>query len=341
MGIQIQQVDTRSAPESLLAEMHEYYGLVRAEELPDDPLVPFERQVADWRNYREDESIPRWLLRVDGEIAAVAVAFISLDQNLDNAFARVHVRPELRRQGLGRRLAQPVLEFLSNGGRKRLSTYILEGNLEGDLLKKLGLKSVYRERRSRLVVADIDMVLMKSWIDRASERAWEYELLYLEMPFPDDVVDKYCELQFQMNTAPFEDFEQDDEVLTSEMWRDNEEKMTLSQHEIHTFVAIHKASGEFVGSTTLNTDKLQPDQAWQWETVVHPDHRNRGLGRWLKAANIVKVVEERPLMDRIDTWNAGSNEPMLNINIEMGFKQLLVTDQWQGDLETARERLGV
>jgi len=340
MGIQIQEVDTRSAPESLLAEMHEYYGPVRAEELPNDPPVPFERQAADWKNYREDEAAPRWLLRVDGEIAAVAVAFISLDQNLDNAFARIHVRPELRRQGLARRLAQPVLEFLALDGRKRLSTYIIEGKPEGELLERLGLKSAYREKRSRLVVAEVDMDLMTSWIKRASERASEYELLYLEMPFPDDVIDKYCELQFQMNTAPQEDFEQDDEMITPKIWRDLEEKMTLSRHELHTCVAIHKPTGDFVASTTLNTDKLQPDQAWQWETVVHPDHRNKGLGRWLKAANMVKVLEARPLVDRIDTWNAGSNQPMLNINIEMGFKQILVTDAWQGDLETARGRLG-
>jgi GNAT superfamily N-acetyltransferase len=340
MGIQIQEVDTRSAPESLLAEMHEYYGPLRAEELPNDPPVPFERQAADWKNYREDEAAPRWLLRVDGEIAAVAVAFISLDQNLDNAFARIHVRPELRRQGLARRLAQPVLEFLSLDGRKRLSTYIIEGKPEGALLERLGLKPAYREKRSRLVVADVDMDLMTAWIKRASERASEYELLYMEMPFAEEAIDKYCELQFQMNTAPQEDFEQDDEVITPKIWRDMEEKMTLSRHELHTCVAIHKSTGDFVGSTTLNTDKLQPDQAWQWETVVHPDHRNKGLGRWLKAANMVKVAEERPLADRIDTWNAGSNEPMLNINIEMGFKQILVFDHWQGDLETARERLG-
>jgi len=340
MGIQIQEVDTRSAPESLLAEMHEYYGPVRAEELPDDPPVPFERQAADWRSIGEDESIPRWVLRVDHEIAAVAVAFVNLEQNLDNAFARIHVRSDLRGQGLGRLLARPVLEFLAEDGRTRLSTYIVRGRSEAALLERLGLKSAYRENRSRLIVADVDMDLMNSWIGRASERASDYELIYLEMPFPDDVLERYCELQFQMNTAPREDFEEDDYVLTPQIWRDTEEKMTSSLHELHTYVAVHKPSGDFVGSTTINTDKLQPEQAWQWETVVHPDHRNKGLGRWLKAANIVKVVAERPKADHLDTWNAGSNEPMLNINIAMGFKPILVTDAWQGNLATARERLG-
>ena len=259
--------------------MHAYYVPLRAEELPDDPPVPFERQVADWRNIREDESVLRWLLRVDGEIAAVAVAFVNFEQNLDNAFARIHVRPDLRGRGLGGRLARPVLDSLAEDGRTRLSSYIVQGTPEAALLRQLGLKPVYREKCSRLIVADVDMDLMSSWIQRAAERASDYELIYLEMPFPDDVVEKYCELQFQMNTAPREDFEEDDEVITPEIWRDTEEKMTSSFNELHTHVAVHKPTGDFVGSTTINTDRLQPEQAWQWETVVHPDHRNKGLSR--------------------------------------------------------------
>ena len=43
----------------------------------------------------------------------------------------------------------------------------------------------------------------------------------------------------------------------------------------------------------------------------------------------------------VDTWNAGSNEPMLNINFGMGFKPVVKLNVWQGDLPTFRERLGV
>jgi hypothetical protein len=32
---------------------------------------------------------------------------------------------------------------------------------------------------------------------------------------------------------------------------------------------------------------------------------------------------------------------MLNINIEMGFKPVLIQNVWQGDLATLRERLSV
>jgi hypothetical protein len=43
---------------------------------------------------------------------------------------------------------------------------------------------------------------------------------------------------------------------------------------------------------------------------------------------------------RVDTFNAGSNEPMLNINVAMGFRPIHLSRAWQGDLATARRRLG-
>ncbi len=53
-----------------------------------------------------------------------------------------------------------------------------------------------------------------------------------------------------------------------------------------------------------------------------------------------RVVADWPKVERIDTWNAGSNEPMLKINIAMGFKPLVITNMYQGDLATARRNLG-
>lgn len=341
MGVDIEEIDTRTAPESLLRELHEYYIPMYAEELPDDPPIPFDRQAADWRNIRESERVPRWTLRLDGEIAAVGVALMELEHNLVNGYARIHVKPEHRGKGLARMLATPILDLLESDGRRRLSTYVKEGSPEEPLLEQMGLKRAYRERRSRLVVCKVDMTLMRLWIARAPERASDYDLLFLQPPFPEDVIEKYCDLQFQLNTAPMEGYEQDDEVITPKMWRDIEEKTKAAQTVLNTYIAVHLPTGAFVGSTTVQTDLLHPHQGWQWETVVHPDHRNKGLGRWLKAAMIERMAAEHPELAHIDTWNAGSNQPMLSINVAMGFKPILVTHTWQGNLFTARERLGV
>jgi len=341
MAIRIQEVDTRTAPEDLLREMHEYYIPLSDELLPGDPPTPYERRAADWRRVRSDQSIPRWLLRDNGQIVASAVAWMNLEQNLENGFGWIYVRPADRGKGHARRLAERVFDRLEEHQRIRFDTYVIEGSPPATLCERAGLKMVYREKRSRTVIANIDMTMMRSWIERAGERGADYELLDLEMPFPDDVVDRYCELQFQMNTAPMEDYELDDEVLTPAMWREEERQVAASFNGFLTIVAVHRPSGEFVGSTSVQTDQLQPEQAWQAETIVHLDHRNKGLGRLLKASMIERVVRDWPKINRIDTTNAGSNRPMLNINEAMGYKTIQVTNAYQGDLSIARENLKV
>ena len=59
--------------------------------------------------------------------------------------------------------------------------------------------------------------------------------------------------------------------------------------------------------------------AFQGDTGVRPDHRGHGLGAWMKAVNHLRLADERPDVEWVQTWNAASNEPMLRINRALGF----------------------
>ena len=339
--MELLEFDTTTASDELLDKLYDYYVPLYEEELPGDPPTPKERRLRDWKAIPRDEAVPRWLLLEGDDIVASALAHYNLEQDLDNGFLRINVRMDRRGEGLARKLVPTVLDHLEDAGRKRIHTYVPEGSTLEPYLEGLGLKSAYREKRSRLVVADVDMGMMQEWIDRAPERASEYELISMRMPYPDDLLDKWCELQLQMNTAPMEDFEMEDWKWTPELWRGLEETIVGNEKDSYTTVAAHRETGEWVGSSSIQTDRLDVAQAWQWETVVHPDHRNKGLGRWLKAETLMRTVEAVPEVARIDTWNAGSNEPMLNINVAMGFKAIMITNAYQGETAEFRKRLGV
>lgn len=338
MQYEIQQIDGRTAPESLLRELASYYEIVEREDMPDDPPTPADVMIADWRNMTSEQPVARWLLRDDDGIAAAAVAVYNTKQNLENGFARLHVHPDKRGRGYARAIAVPMLELLESEGRTRLHTWVKEGEPAEQLLAALGLKKVYHERRSRLRVADLDHELMRAWSDRARDRAGDYEVQYYQSPLPDEIVEKFCQLAFIMNTAPLEDYEEEDEVLTPETWREMEQNEAEAKNQLHTLIAVHKPTGDFAGYTQIKTQDLQPEVGWQWDTGVDPAHRNKGLGRWLKADMIERIVAEYPLLEKVDTYNADSNEPMLNINIEMGFRPIHISNTWQGPLSTVRER---
>ena len=339
MSLEIEEVDTRTVPDSVLLEMHEYYIGMEAEQLPDDPPTNAEQRLADWRHLAENVMIPRWLLRADGEIVAVAVAYMDKYEDLNNGFARLHVRPDQRRKGYARTLATPVFDRLEKENRKSVITDVMDGVEWEGKLDSLGMKMSLGEKRSRLWMSDVDWDMMARWISRASERAGDYRILYLETPIPDEHLEEWCEVQHVMHTAPIEDLDFEFETWTPEKWRDHEAKQTAAGTRIIGHVAVHEPSGRFVGLSDIAVQKHQPEIAWQADTGVHPDHRNRGLGRWLKAATIEKVRDDYPAVDRIDTYNAGSNKAMLSINVEMGYKPILLTNAWQGDLAIIRERL--
>jgi GNAT superfamily N-acetyltransferase len=96
----------------------------------------------------------------------------------------------------------------------------------------------------------------------------------------------------------------------------------------HTTV-LHEASGELVALTELRHIRFRPWHAGQGDTCTHPAHRDRGLGRWIKAHNLRWLLEEHPEVEEIDTWNAGVNEPMLNLNRELGFRPLRTWRHWR------------
>jgi len=78
--------------------------------------------------------------------------------------------------------------------------------------------------------------------------------------------------------------------------------------------------------------------AKQNDTGVDPAHRDKGLGRWMKAAMLLRLLDEKPDVVKIDTGNAGSNAPMLGINHAMGFRLAKVSGNWQGDIDVLRTR---
>jgi mycothiol synthase len=335
----VEQIDTTTASGSLLAELAGLQNVLDAEDIPGDPPTPMAMRIAEWRMSFARFPTNRWILRVDGEIVATATSRFDVEENLENGMGRIAVHPHQRGKGYARMLATPLFDHLEREGRSRFETWITKDAPAEKLAEKAGLESVLRERRSRLLLADVDRDLMRSWIERADERASAYELIAMEAPFPEQILQKYCDMMSIMNTAPLEDYEMEDEHITPEDWRDIEKGVLAAQNRILNLIVVHRPTGEFVGYTQVKTQGLQPDLAWQWDTGVHADHRNRGLGRWLKATMIERIVAGHPEVERIDTENAGSNEPMLNINIAMGFRTIHEANAWQGDLATVRDRL--
>ena len=341
MGIEVREIDPLTASDALLHDLHEFYIEVDREEVPDDPPMPESQRVAIWRATLDHQIVRRWGLFEDDRIVGAALISMGLHENLDKAYYRLYMGPDHRKRGLSRYLARVLIDAAEEGGRTSVVTDAIEGSPWEPWLERIGLSRALVDKASRLLIEDVDWDLMDDWAQKAAERAFDYELLSIEAPIPEEHLTQWCRLMELMNTAPLEDLDWDDFSMTGEKWRDIEAKDAERGLRLSAEIAVHRPTGHFVGMTEIVALDHQPDLAWQGDTVVHPDHRNKGLGRWVKAAMLKRFVEEHPLVERIDTENAGSNDAMLNINIEMGYRPLFTNNAWQGDVADIKKGLGL
>lgn len=337
--MRILELDATSANRTVLRSVHQCYLDMEHELMPDQPATPFEEHEADWqapaRAHRKDL---RWIALEDDQVIGTSHA-VTWSDHAESGLVEVAVLDGKRRRGAGSELLLAALGGLESEGRSKLIVDLPTGSPHEPYAEDLGLRRVFSERVSQLIVAEIDWMLMDTWIDRASERAPDYEILAMRSPLPQEHLENWCRISDAMNTAPLEEFDLEDTHMTPGKLRSIEANLSAKGYDLHALVAVHKPTGEFAGMTTLLYQRHHPEIAQQDDTVVDPAHRNRGLGRLLKAQMAKDFLREHADVERINTGNAGSNQPMLAINEAMGFKAILEISAWQGDIATAKEAL--
>jgi mycothiol synthase len=179
----------------------------------------------------------------------------------------------------------------------------------------LGASTGNVERQNRVRVADLDRALLESW----NVPAPGYSLVTYDGICPDDLVEEVVALNDVMNDAPrTESLGQ--WSYTIEKLRGAEASLTGDERTKWYVAARHDATGELAGYTELVVCDHRPWRVDQGDTAVAPAHRGHGLGRWLKAVNALRVLDEWPGAQVIETWNDGTNRWMLAINEAMGFR---------------------
>lgn len=343
----IEEFDPTTASDEEFRARWELTVALDREFQPENPITPFDKhrtELVDPPSFRRPRHWTAWDADRTRPLAVATLGLEYTDSNRHLAWFDLSVAAEARRQGIGTELVGVIAEAAALDGRTILGSGTIEGSAGDTFAETLGFEKKATERKSRLSIADVDRSKLERWIERAAERASDYELVGFDDRCPDELLEPYIALYHVTNTAPRDDLDMEDEVMTPAMWREQEEKALANGDHCWILLARHRESGQLAGFTQFFFAPYSDDVAWQGWTAVHPDHRDRGLGRWLKAANCIRLLDERPAVEHVDTWNAFSNAPMLGINIEMGFQLLRGYNEWQAPTDrlasTVKDRLG-
>lgn len=330
--ISVEPIEWATASDADIRAFHRLNAAVERDAgVPDALVEPYELVARELRNPRPLVHRRAFALRDGDDLAAVSrCGWEDVDENRDHVSVGVTVEPRQRGRGLERLMLRPAVEAACDEFAARLLDAEERIGSPGlEVLLDLDFEVRLRSPCNVMWTRDLDRARMQEWVDRAAERATDYELISWDGACPDEHVDAFRELWRVMNTAPREDLDWEDETLSLERLRAWERHDAARGVTPWVVVARHIPTGEFAGFTVLAHLEMWRTVTWQEDTGVQPAHRNRGLGRWLKATNALRLIEDAPEVQAVTTWNAGSNEPMLGINHAMGFAPL----EWWGELQ--------
>jgi hypothetical protein len=160
-----------------------------------------------------------------------------------------------------------------------------------------------------------------------------YELLIWTGAYPEEEIGAVAMLLDVMNQAPRGDLDVEDLHHTPELLRQIEQSAFANGKQRWTMVVRERATGILTGFTEVSWSPSRTDLLWQGDTGVLTTYRNQGLGHWLKAAMLQKVMTDLPQMRYVRTGNADANVPMLKINTDLGYRPYMSRSLWQ--IETA------
>ena len=89
---------------------------------------------------------------------------------------------------------------------------------------------------------------------------------------------------------------------------------------LHRYLARHRTTGELAGNTVVAVEEERPHIGHQQDTSVVASHRGHRLGLLLKTAMLLHLADAEPQVRTIDTFNAESNDHMIAVNEDLGYR---------------------
>ena len=314
------------APEDLAANTR-IHNAGWAEWMPGERPVSDQALVDMDRFSAPPERMDKRLARAaDGTVVGVGYAFWRVGE-AGACTLRAFVDPAHRRHGVARALGEDLAGAAREAGRTGVNVEIAPGSPAEAAVRAVGgFEPGLVIEQNRTDVRGIDRGLLERW-RAAGEAADGYSLVTYDDRCPEDLARDFIAARDVMNDAPRPEGFAEQHFGVDEL-RAVEDANAAANQSWWNVGVRHDASGELVGLTELYLPASRPWMAFQGDTGVRSDHRGHGLGAWMKAVNHLRLADERPSVEWVQTWNADSNEPMLRINRALGFAPVQRFQNW-------------
>ena len=340
----LRPIDLRSASPQDYERLNALRNVIRREILPQDPPWPCSEDIHRWQATPKLIDEHSWVAWDESGERALALAQAKIYRTGDNPhilWFDIQVLPEFRRRGMARTFL-PLITDLARREQRHLLMSECNDRIPAAaaFMARLGASQGLEEPVNELQLHDLDHSLIGRWLEHEAELSAEFELGLWDQPYPDERLQDIADLfQEVANDQPRDSLQMDDMNYTPDLIRQWDQEQRAGGDKRWTLHLTRRLDGCLVAVTEVYWNPNRPHLLWQGFTGVLPDERGRGLGQWLKARMLIKILHERPQVKVIRAGNASSNAPMLKINRTLGFKQLVAWSVWQVELESVERYL--
>ncbi|RIV37251.1 GNAT family N-acetyltransferase [Micromonospora radicis] len=330
-----------AADEAAIEQAYQVGAAWVAADLPDYPPFCGRRFRAVFRQPMPGHEPVALLAHLDGVPAGYLLLDLPQLDNAENASADLVVHPGYRRRSVGRALFEHGRVALRERGRKRVTAMGPE-HLPGEpdrpspataFAAATGAANALVDVRRRLDTTGLDQRRLDSLLAEARARAAGYEVVFWRGATPDEFVADVAYLDGRLVVdAPMGDLDWEPEQVDAERVRGAELALAARGKRRYHAGVRHQASGRLVAWTLLDVGASADWHAFQQITIVDPDHRGRRLGLLAKIENLRHLLAHEPAVRAIDTFNAASNNHMIAINEQLGFRARDRWGNWQLEL---------
>jgi GNAT superfamily N-acetyltransferase len=241
----------------------------------------------------------------------------------------VTVDPLTRRQGIGRKLFEAGCERVRAEGRRLVITDCWADSPGVRFAEAMGLERAAVGVQRRQNLRALDWPRLDAEYAAAESRAGGYELVRIAGPTSAEMLPDVASMVAAINDAPFDDLDIEDEVFTPERVRRFERAQVAARMRTYRVIARERETGTLGGHTMVAVDAEHPGYASQYDTSVLRSHRGHRLGRLLKIDMLQWLADAEPQLRMLDTWNAASNDHMIEVNEVLGYQVVATGIEWQ------------
>jgi len=305
---------------------------VSAADSPWFPTLTESHAVAYLAHGWDGEPPATFLATHDDKPVGYVAYYTSKWDNHHLAWLGLNVHPAHRRQGFGSAIFEAMVERARGEGRTSIGSAGWDGPAAVAFAATHGLERKSSSINRRQLPRELDRRRLSELYTEAQAHAAPYAVDRRLGATPDDQLSAVAEMSAAINDAPTDDLDIEDEVFSPERIREYENAQAARGYRLYRCLARHRGTGQLAGQTVVAVDGERPHLAWQHDTSVVRAHRGHRLGVLLKADMLAWLHEAEPQVETIDTWNAESNDHMIEVNEALGYRIMGRELEFQRDI---------